>query len=291
MEKSKRVWVYMFYTILVVTWGSSFILMKRSLEYYTAPQVATLRQLSALVTLIGFAVFHLRHIPPQKLGYLALSGLLGMFIPAYLFCYAELGVGSAIAGILNALTPAFTLVVGAVFFNQRILRMHIIGILVGFIGIALLIFVNPAGKLVINHFAFFVIVATICYGFNINLVKMRLGELNPLHLTTVSVSIAGICSLVYLLITGGFHVLPVTPQNKIPLLAAIALGVLGTAVAQLLFNQVIKRSSALFASSIVYALPVIAVFWGILDGEQFLIWHFSGMACILIGIVIIRRAR
>lgn len=291
MGKSINIWAYLFYIILVITWGSSFILMKLGLEYYSPAQVATVRQLSALIIFFGFAVFHIRKIPLNKLAYVALSGLLGMFIPAYLFCYAEVGVTSAVAGILNAFTPAFTVIVGAYFFNQRIRRTQIIGLLIGFLGIALLILVNAKGEFVINHFSFFVIVATICYGFNINIVRNHLSELNPFHISTVSVSIAGVFSSLYLLITGGFHVLPITPQNKYPLLAAVALGVLGTAVAQVLFNQLIKRSSTIFASSIVYALPIVAVFWGVLDGETFLLWQFIGMICILIGIVIMRRSK
>jgi len=127
MERSKGLLVYFFYIILVLTWGSSFILMKIGLQYYSPAQVATIRQVSALIILFGFAVFYIRKIPIKKLGYVLLSGLLVMFIPAYLFCYAETGISSSIAGILNALTPAFTLIVGAAFFKQKIFKMQLLG--------------------------------------------------------------------------------------------------------------------------------------------------------------------
>lgn len=291
MEKSKSLIVYIFYAILVLTWGSSFILMKIGMEFYTPVQVATIRQVSALIVLAGLAVFNIRHIPLNKLGYVLLTAALGMFIPAYLFCYAEAGMSSAIAGILNALTPVFTLVLGALFFKQQILRMQLAGLAIGTIGIALLVLVNAKGQLDLNHFGFFVIMATISYGLNINIVKTHLGDLNPLHVTTVAVMFAGLASLIYPLVTGGFQVWPLTPQNKVPLIASIALGVLGTAMAQLLFYQVIKRSSPIFTSSIVFALPVVAVFWGVLDGEKILAWHYVGMAFIAGAIIVIKRAK
>ena len=272
-----------------MTWGSSFILMKLGLKFYSPWQVATIRLVSALIMLIGFAIPDFRKIPLNRIGYVVLSGLMVMSIPAYLFCYAETGISSAIAGILNALTPFFTLVFGALFFRQPILRMQVGGLIIGFIGILLLTLINAKGELVFNHFAFFVIAAAICYGLNIQIVKTYLSDVNPFHLTTVSVSIAGIFSLVYVLLSGGFQILPVTDRNRVPLIASITLGLLGTAMAQLLFNVVIKRSSAIFASSIIYALPIVAVFWGVLDNEPIMAWHYLGMICIITGIIVMRR--
>ncbi len=219
-----------------------------------------------------------------------LSGLFGIFIPAYLFCYAEAGLNSAITGILNALTPSFTLILGILFFRQVFIRMQVIGLLVGFIGIAFLVLVDTKGELELNHFALFVIAATICYGLSTNIVKNKLADINPLYISSVSVSFAGLLALFYFMFTGGFHLLPLTQQNKVPLIATITLGLFGTAMAQLLFNDMIKKSSAVFASSITYVLPIVAVFWGVLDGEKLVLWHYFGMACIIAGVIIIRRA-
>jgi drug/metabolite transporter (DMT)-like permease len=169
--------------------------------------------------------------------------------------------------------------------------MQLVGLAIGIIGIALLVLVNAKGQLDLNHFGFFVILATICYGLNINIVKTHLSGLDPLHVTTVAVMFAGLASLLYPLVTGGFNVWPLTPQNKIPLIASITLGVFGTAMAQLLFYQVIKRSSPVFTSSIVFALPVVAVFWGVLDGETIMAWHYVGMAFIIGAIIVIKQAK
>lgn len=290
MKKSKDFLVYLIYFILVITWGSSFILMKRGLEYYKPEQVATIRMLSASLFFFSFGVFHIFKIPAKKVVYVMLSGLFGIFIPAYLFCYAEAGLNSAITGILNALTPSFTLILGILFFRQVFIRMQVIGLLVGFIGIAFLVLVDTKGELELNHFALFVIAATICYGLSTNIVKNKLADINPLYISSVSVSFAGLLALFYFMFTGGFHLLPLTQQNKVPLIATITLGLFGTAMAQLLFNDMIKKSSAVFASSITYVLPIVAVFWGVLDGEKLVLWHYFGMACIIAGVIIIRRA-
>jgi drug/metabolite transporter (DMT)-like permease len=263
--------------------------MKLGLKFFSPWQVATIRLVSAFIILIGFAVADLRKIPISRMGYVILSALLVMFIPAYLFCYAETGISSAVAGILNALTPFFTLVFGVLFFRQPILRMQVGGLIIGFIGILFLTLFNAKGELVFNHFAVFVIAASICYGLNIQIIKTYLSDVNPFHLTTASVSIAGFFSLLYVLFSGGFQILPVTDQNRVPLIASVTLGIVGTAMAQLLFNMVIKRSSAIFASSIIYALPIVAVFWGVFDNESIMLWHYIGMICIVAGIIVMRH--
>ncbi|QQL51158.1 DMT family transporter [Mucilaginibacter ginkgonis] len=281
--------IYLFYFILVLTWGSSFILMKYGLQFFTPPQVATIRQVSALVVLGGLAIFNVRKIPVKKLKYVVLSGLLSMFIPAYLFCYAESGLSSAIAGVLNALTPAFTVIISIMFYKQAVQRGQIIGMIIGFAGVLLLILFTASGSVSLNHFAFFAIAATVCYGININMVKVHLHDVNPIHTTTVAVASAGIVAIIYLFLSSGIPHLYINDANKIPLLASVTLGVFGTAIAQLLFYQLIKKASALFASTITYALPIVAIFWGVLDGEDLGIWHYAGMVLIIIGILIIRQ--
>lgn len=290
LEKSKRFLTYLFYIILVLIWGSSFILMKRGLDFYSPLQVASIRQVSATIVLLGFAVFHIRKIPLNKLSYVALVAMLMMVIPASLFCFAEVGISSAIAGILNALTPAFTLITGTFFFKQSTNRMQLVGLVLGFIGVVFLILINASGELSFNHFSLFAVAACISVGFSINIIRESLADVNPLHIATVSVLFAGIVSLIYLSISGNFNILMFTVQNKNSLLASTTLGVLGTAIAQLLYNQVIRKTSAVFASSVTYVIPVVAVFWGVLDGESLLIWHYVGMSCVIIGVIVMRRS-
>jgi len=264
--------------------------MKRGLDFYSPLQVASIRQVSAAIVLLGFAVFHIRKISPKKLGYVALVGLMMMVIPASLFCFAEVGISSAIAGVLNALTPAFTLIAGICFFKQPTNRMQLAGLLIGFIGTIFLILINAKGQLSFNYFALYAVAACISVGFSINIIKTNLAGINPIYIATVSVLFAGLVSLAYLSFSDPLNILMPTSQNKNSLLASVTLGIAGTAIAQLLYNQVIRKTSAVFASSVTYVIPAVAVFWGVLDGEPLLIWHYIGMICIIVGVIIMRRS-
>jgi drug/metabolite transporter (DMT)-like permease len=220
-----------------------------------------------------------------------LSGLLSMFIPAFLFCAAQMGLSSSIVGVLNALTPAFTFIFGVFFFHQKSKLMQIVGLTIGFIGSAILILVNPKGEIVFNGFAFYVVAATICYGINVNMVKRYLPDVKAIHLTSVAVVASGIFALLYLFTTDWVTILNTAPKGKESFIAAVLLGVMGTAFAQLIFNHMLRYSTAVFASSITYFIPIVAVMWGIWDGEILLLQHFLGMAFIIGGILILNKFR
>jgi drug/metabolite transporter (DMT)-like permease len=277
--------------LLTLFWGSSFILIKRGLLALDPLHLASLRLTAALCVMLGFALRNVRKIPREKLGYVALSGFLSMGIPAYLFCMAQTGLNSSIVGVLNAMTPAFTFIVGVLMYRQKARWLQSIGLLLGFVGSAMLILVNARGELTLNHYAFFVIAATICYGLNVNMVKHYLKDVNAIHLTTVAVCVAGLGGVVHLLCTDWVGPLMASPHGLKSLAAAIALGVLGTALSQLIFNRMLVFSSAVFASSITYFIPIVAVLWGVLDGETLLPLHFIGMGLIIAGILIINKSK
>ena len=119
------------------------MLMKEGLTQLSPYQLAALRMLFAGLILLPFAFKALKKIPKEKMGLVLLSGIIGNFIPAFLFCIAETKIDSALAGILNSLTPLFTILVGLFFFKIAANTQKIIGILVGFIGLCLLF---AAGK-------------------------------------------------------------------------------------------------------------------------------------------------
>ena len=283
--------VWASFLFLMLTWGSSFILIKRSLEAFSAAQVASLRLASAMLALIGFAVSHVRQIPRDRLPYVFLSGLFGMFFAAFLFSLAETGLSSSITGVLNALTPCMTFVLGIVLFRQKSNAMQIVGLLLGFVGSATLVLVNAKGEMSVNHYAFYVIAATICYGLNLNIVKRFLPNVKAFHLSTVSVSMVGLLGLAYLLTTNWLDIVQNAPNGKASLLAAVTLGVVGTAAAQVVFNRMLQNSTAVFASSITYFIPIVALIWGVWDGEVLSVWHYAGMVLIMGGILILNRFR
>ena len=290
-DKSVSLTIWASFFILTLAWGSSFILVKRGLQAFTPWQVASIRMSAAGISLIGFAVFHIKQIPREKLKYIFITSLLSMFIPAYLFCWAQMGISSSVAGVLNSLTPAFTFIAGIAFFKQKSKTLQIVGLLIGFLGSALLILVNAKGTFSLNGYAFLVVLASCCYGFNVNIIKKYLSGINPLYMTTVSVSIAGLLALPYLLTTNWLDIVRDAPKGRESLMAAVTLGVAGTAFAQIVFNRMLQYASAVFASSITYFVPIVAVMWGVLDSEILLFWHYIGMIGIIVGILILNRAK
>jgi drug/metabolite transporter (DMT)-like permease len=283
--------IWVSFLVLTLAWGSSFILVKRGLQAFSSWQVASIRLSSAFLALGGLAFFHLKQIPKDKLKYVIFSGILSMFVPAYLFSLAQMGISSSVAGVLNALTPAFTFIVGILFFKQPSKLIQVVGLLIGFIGSALLILVNSKGEFSLNAYAFCIVIATACYGLNVNILKKHLAGVNPLHMTTVAVSVAGILGLVHLLSTNWLEIVQNAPKGKESLAAAVTLGLIGTAFSQVVFNKMLQYSTAVFASSITYFIPIVALMWGVWDGEILSLWQYVGMAGIIAGILILNKSK
>ena len=279
--------------ILSLIWGSSFILMKKGLVDFTPGQVAGIRITSAFLILLPVSIKNLSGIRKRHLFYLFASGMLGSLIPAFLFTIAETRIDSSIAGVLNGLTPLFTVIVGALFFRLRFTFRVLIGVLVGFAGMAILISAGGEGNFwEVNSFALLIVLATIFYGFNVNIVNSHLGDLKSSHITAFSMMLVGPFTFIYLIADGGIpHILYSSNTALYSLSAAVALGVFGTAVAYILFNKMIKITNPVFSSSVTYLIPVVAVLWGLLDGEHLLRQHYLGIIFILTGVFIARGAK
>ena len=284
--------VWVIFVILAFIWGTSFILMKQALRVYSSEQVAALRMASAWVVVIGMAVFHIQKVPKSKLKYFFLSGMLGSFIPAFLFTAAQMHIDSSSSGILNSLTPCFTFVVGALFFQQKTSLMKFIGLLLGFVGCVILISINQKGEVSLNAYALLVVLATVLYGFNINITKKYLSDINPVHIATVSIAMIGSLAIIYLFGFTDFITRLKTVENSgVSLGYAVILGVFGTGVSSILFYKMLQMSSPIFASSVTYFVPIVAVCWGMYAGEMLHLAHFVGMSVIILGVVIVNKAK
>jgi drug/metabolite transporter (DMT)-like permease len=292
MERKSLI-VWSSFLFLMLAWGSSFILVKRALQAgFSPPEVASIRMVAALCVMIVPAIIHFKSIPKEKIGYWVLCALISMFIPAYLFAAAQVHLQSSIMSILNALTPACTFIVGISFFKQPINKMQMVGLIVGMIGSTMLILVNTKGELSINAYAFLVLLATLCYGTNVNLVKYKLSEVKPIHLSIFTVAIAGGLSLGYLLVNGMVpHIYENALLHPWGFGAMVLLGAMGTAACQIVFNNMLTLTTSVFASSITYFIPIVALFWGLLDGEILVYWHYLGMTFIIGGILILNKFR
>lgn len=272
---------WLIFIVLSVIWGSSFILMKIGLDNHLNPyQVAAIRMVASGIVLLPIAVTAFKKIPLSQIKIVFLSGMLGSFLPAFLFCIAENGIDSSLAGMLNALTPIFVIVIGAVFFKVKTGKNKITGIVIAFAGSVLLVMSkgNPKES---NHFLYvsFVVLATIFYGLNVNMVSKYLLNIPSLQIAAVALTLNAIPALIILIATGFFN-LPLHQHSLIiATVAATVLGIGGTAIATFLFYVLVKRAGSLFASMVTYGIPFIAVAWGIYYKEKF---EWSQVFCLLI---------
>jgi drug/metabolite transporter (DMT)-like permease len=277
------------FSTLSIIWGSSFVLMKEGLTALSAYQVASLRMLFSGLVLLPFAISAFKKIPKEKMGIVFLAGFIGNFIPAYLFCIAETNIDSSLAGILNSLTPLFTILVGLSFFNTTINKQKMIGVIIGFIGLCLLF---AAGKNISFQnlgFASLVLVATFFYGLNVNVVGKYLKNIRAIDIVSVAFAFLIIPSALILYISGYFSMSFDNPHFQQATLASIVLGVIGTSIASILFYMLIKRSTIVFASMVTYGIPVIAVAWGVYFGESISLLQVGSLLIILAGVYIVNK--
>ncbi len=292
LKKNEPVLAWLLIIVLAFIWGSSFILIKRGLDSFTPFQVGTVRIAFSFLALAPYAFIRLKTVSKDKLPYIILSGIIGNLIPAVLFSIAETKITSSLAGILNALTPMFTLLISVFLFRQKTGIVQIAGLLLAFTGCISLSFVNDSGDFgSMNFYVWFVVIATLLYGVNVNLIKTKLKDIDIITLSAVALSFSGIIALIFLLFTDFLSRLNSDPNSFASLGYISILGVLGTAIAGILMNKVIKISTPVFATSVTYLIPFVAVLWGLLENEPLYLLHYAGMIITLTGIYLINKNR
>lgn len=293
-ESSVRNWIYLI--ILALVWGSSFILIKRGLEIFSPGELGAFRIVAAATFLLPLSLPRVKYLKSAQVQNLIIVGLVGSFIPAFLFAKAQTQLSSSLTGVLNALTPLFVVLVGALFFQSKITRRNALGLVIAFVGVYILVTVREGGGMGaltdINAYAFFVILACICYGFNLNIIKFRFVELRPIEITAISLLMVLPMALIYLMAGTQFSYKLVSIEGAWDALGYVALlGILGTALALILFNMLVKTASPVFASSVTYLIPIVAIFWGVWDGEVLLLGHYLGIAAVILGVWIGNRKK
>ena len=277
---------------LALIWGSSFILIKKGLLAYSPVQVGTLRIVFAYIVLLPFAVKHLGSVFKDNWKQLLTLGVINNLIPAILFAIAETNMTSSLAGMLNSLTPVFTIIVGVFFYKVKINFPMAIGLSLGLIGSVVLSLVGASGALgEFNHYALLIILATLLYGISGNMIKSYVGKINPVVLISLAMFAVGPFALIFLLSTD-FITVTINHQDALfSLISIFILGAIGTAFALAIFNKLVKRTNAVFASSVTYLIPIAAIGWGIIDNEALFPLHFIGMSIIIFGIFLINKFR
>jgi drug/metabolite transporter (DMT)-like permease len=287
-------WVFLI--VLALIWGSSFILIKRGLEIFSPGEVGAYRIVAAATFLLPLSLPRIKNLNRKQIQNLLLVGLVGSFIPAFLFAKAQTQLSSSLTGVLNALTPLFVVLIGALFFSSKITLRNGIGLGIAFIGVVILVTVKEGADFgtfsAINAYAFFVILACICYGFNLNLIKFRFEKLKPIEITAISLLVVLPMALIYLMAGTDFSYKVTQVDGALEALGYLTLlGVFGTAIALILFNIMVKKVTAVFASSVTYFIPIVAIFWGVLDGEVLLLGHYVGITAVILGVWFGNRKR
>lgn len=276
--------------LLAVIWGSSFILIKYGLEHFSPAQVGSMRIAIAFLFLMPFALVKIKLLKRKDLGWLFVSGLIGNFLPSLLFAYAEQVVSSSVAGILNSLTPIFTLIVATTLFKRTYSFINIAGVFLGLTGaIGLLVATNGGVVDIRIGYSLLVVLATIFYAINLNIIKNKLPHLHPVNITSFAFFLVGPIALIHLLF---FTPLPqniTAPEAGWGILYIGLLAVVGTALALMLFNRLILQTNVIFASSVTYLIPVVAIIAGVLDGEIFKPGYLLWITIILIGIFMVNK--
>lgn len=289
MNQEQKKWMYL--SVLAIVWGSSFILIKKGLIGLTPLQLGSLRTVisSIFIFIIGFK--SLKTILSHQWKWVVLSGFLGTFLPSFLFAFAETEVDSGVVSILNALVPLNAILIGLAVFKIASTKTQIFGVLLGFIGASMLIFnsmeLNPDQNYL---FEGFVVLATLMYGFNVNIIKHYLQEVKPIAIATGNFAAIVIPALLVLIFSNFFNSKTFENEAIYPSIGYIAvLSLFGTVMAKIIFNNLIQISSPVFASSVTYLMPLVALLWGLLDGELFGLDQGFASLLILCGIYLANK--
>ncbi|HAF30596.1 MAG TPA: EamA family transporter [Bacteroidales bacterium] len=290
---NSKVWQWLTLIFLSFIWGSSFILMKKGLRSYSSDQVAALRIFISFLAFLPFGIKYFKKITRKNILSLFVVGFIGSTIPAFLFTKAQTNIDSGLAGILNSMTPLFTLIIGLIFYKSTAKLIHAIGIFLGLVGALGLIIYSVNGTSIlgnINYYGLLVVLATICYGINVNHVKYIIKDLNGLELTSLAFMLVGPFAGIYLLFTD--FSFPLSTNDYLLNLSYIAiLAVIGTVLALVIFNTLIQHTSALFGASVTYLIPVFAIMWGIFDGEKITLVQFLWIGLILTGVYLVNQKK
>tara|TARA_B100000767_G_scaffold202626_1_gene189532 strand:- start:906 stop:1781 length:876 start_codon:yes stop_codon:yes gene_type:complete len=279
---------YLMLLFLATVWGSSFILMKKGLLVFSDIEVAALRLFIAFLSLFPFLFRALKKVTKKHILPILVMAFFGNGIPAFLFTKAQTQLDSSLVGILNSIVPLFTLLLGIFFFKSKPSTINIIGVFLGLFGAVFLTLFSMEEGVRFNNYVFLVVLATVMYAISINVIKKYLQDIDALSITALAFLIIGPLSSFYIFNTD-FLILAKTDRGIEALMYIALLAVVGTSSAVVIFNKLISKSSAIFASSVTYLIPIVAIFWGLVDGEEITIHHLLGVSIILSGVYLVNN--
>ncbi|MBU2938990.1 EamA family transporter [Lacinutrix sp. C3R15] len=289
MFQDNKKWIYLI--VLSLIWGTSFILIKKALIGLNPYQLGALRTIITGLFLFIAGYKTVKTIQKEAWKWIAVSGFFGSFIPAFFFAIAETEIDSAVVSVLNSLVPLNTILIGLAVFKITSTRKQVFGVMVGFVGTAILILKGAALNPEQNYwYAGFIIASTIMYAINVNIIKKHLQDIRPLAIATGNYVVIFIPAVLVLLFTGFFTKETFNkPALGASIMYVVILSFFGTALAKVFFNKLVQISTPVFASSVTYVMPIVALGWGILDGEDFSLLQAFASGIILIGVYLSQK--
>jgi len=290
MNNQQQKWLYL--SLLSLVWGSSFILMKKALIGVSPMQLGALRMIITAVFLLLIGFKSIKKIKKKQWIYILYTALLGTFIPGFLFAYAINVIDSSIVSILNSFTPFNTLIFGAIFFGFSFKKQQLIGILIGLAGTLILILEGAVLNPNQNYwFALLIIIASVGYAFNVNIVKKHLQEVDALAITAGNFLLLLVPAIIVLVFTGFFTEFEASEEGLESLGYITVLSIVGTGIAKTIFNKLVQISNPVFSSSVTYLIPIVAILWGAFDGEKLSWIQFLAGFVILFGVYLVNKKR
>ncbi|MFS4454651.1 DMT family transporter [Maribacter sp. 2304DJ31-5] len=290
MKGPDQKWFYLIFLSLI--WGSSFILIKKALIGFTPIQLGGLRILLAASFLLLLGFKSLKAIRVMDWKWIVIAGLCSSFFPPFLFALAQTEIDSGVTSIFNSVAPLCTSLVGVLLFGLTVTGKQLLGVVIGFFGTIILLFAGMQFRPDQNYwYAAFIIISALGYAFNINIIKKHLAHLSPLAVTTGSFVVAVVPALAMLMVNGVLIDFWTDVKMRMAIWFLLALAIVGTALANMLFNKLIHISSPVFAASVTYTIPLVAVLWGVWDGEVINIYQILGGCVILIGVWMVNKRR
>ena len=290
MRLSLRKWGTLL--ILSVIWGSSYILIKKGLTGLSPIELGSLRVIITTILIAPIGYNKLKYIPIQKMKWVAFSAFVGSFFPAYLFAFAETEISSSITAVMVSLTPLFTLLISVIIFKEELLKKQVFGVIIGFLGIVVLINNELLSSSFSILYVMFIVLAAFCYAINANVLKYKLPNIPALGIVFMSFLFMFFPAFV-VLIFSNFPFQDFTSDPKIleSIIYIIILALFGTAIAKVLYIKLLAISTPVFSVSTTYLMPIVAIFWGLLDGEEFKLTQFIGTLIILTGVYLVTKKK
>ena len=238
-------------------WGSSFLMIKYSLDELNPSDIALYRILIGALFVNIFVRTKEKIDKADHIKFVIVS-FFWMALPFYMFGIAEQTITSSLAGLINGSTPIFVAFIAVVFYRLRITKLQIIYIFSGFIGVGLITLSGGINDLSFNIGSIFALIASISYGIAVNIVEPLIKKYESYIVLKIVMRYASLLSLILYGFTASFKL----PTPQVSLIPMLILGIGGTGIAFLTYYKLLDNVGRISSSFIVYMIPIFSIFFG-----------------------------